>query len=73
MPQDIDEFLHEIEAAVGDDPFTASSLAMRRIFVPPGTTLRQLHAEGFLVSAGSTWRLAPGVLARLQNDDQVSA
>jgi len=58
MVPDIDEFLHEIEAAVGDDPFTASSLAMRQIFVPKGTTLQQLHIAGLLVSAGTAWRLA---------------
>lgn len=59
----INGFLHEVAAAVGDGPFTASSLAMRQIFVPKGTTLRHLHAAGLLVSAGTAWRLAPGVAA----------
>lgn len=69
----IGRLIREIAAEFGGDPFTASWLTMRNIYVPRGTHLRQLHAEGFLVPAGSTWRLAPGVLARLQNDDQVSA
>lgn len=73
MSADITGFLHEIAAAVGDGPFTASSLAMRRIFVPRGTTLRQLHAAGLLVSAGTAWCLAPGVTARLRTNDQVTA
>lgn len=73
MSADITGFLHEITAAVGDGPFTASSLAMRRIFVPRGTTLRQLHAAGLLVSTGTAWRLAPGVAARLRTNDQVTA
>jgi hypothetical protein len=58
MAPDIDEFLQKIAGAVGEDPFTASSLAMRRIFVPKGTTLQQLHIAGILVSTGNAWRLA---------------
>ena len=73
MSADITGFLHEITAAVGDGPFTASSLAMRRIFVPRGTTLRQLHAARLIESAGTAWRLAPGVAARIQTSDQVTA
>ena len=68
---DIDGFLQEIAGAVGTAPFTASSLAMRDIYVPRGTTLRQLHAAGLLVSTGTAWRLAPGVATR--TNDQVTA
>jgi len=70
---DIDGFLQEIAGAVGTAPFTASSLAMRDIYVPRGTTLRQLHAAGLIESAGTAWRLAPGVAARIQTSDQVTA
>ena len=58
MAQDLDEFLQKIAGAVEEEPFTASSLAMRRIFVPKGTTLRKLHVAGLLVSTGNAWRLA---------------
>ena len=58
MVPDTDEFLQKVAQAVGENPFTASSLAMRRIFVPRGTTLQQLHVAGILVSAGTAWRLA---------------
>lgn len=58
MVPDTDEFLQKVAQAVGENPFTASSLAMRRIFVPKGTTLRQLHVAGILESAGNAWRLA---------------
>ncbi|MFA7121863.1 MAG: hypothetical protein WC277_10335 [Bacilli bacterium] len=70
---DIDGFLQEIAGAVGTAPFTASSLAMRDIYVPRGTTLQQLHAAGLIESAGTAWRLAPGVAARLRTNDQVTA
>lgn len=73
MPADIDSFLQEIAEVIGEEPFTASSLAMRDIYVPRGTTLRQLHATGLLVSAGTAWRLAPGVAARPITNDQITA
>lgn len=66
-------FLREVAAAVGDGPFTAPSLAMRHVFVPKGTTLRQLHAAGLLVSDGTAWRLAPGVTDRIRTKGQVAA
>ena len=73
MAADIDEFTQQIAGAVGEGPFSASSLAMQRIFVPQGTTLRQLHAAGLLVSAGTAWRLAPGVADRTQTRGRVVA
>ena len=69
----ISRFIREIAAAFGSGPFTASWLTMRDIYIPRGTTLRQLHATGLLVPDGAAWRLAPGVAARLQTTDQVTA
>jgi len=57
------DFIREIAEKFGSAPFTASSLAMRRIFVPKGTTLHQFHAAGILARDkesryANTYRLA---------------
>lgn len=56
-------FLRDIAETLGPAPFTASSLAMKKIFVPRGTTLHQFHAAGILARDpesryANTYRLA---------------
>ena len=61
------DFLRDIAQTFGPAPFTGSSLTMRRIFVPQGTSLHQFHAAGILTrdpDNANTFRLAPEVLAR---------
>lgn len=61
------DFLRDIATTIGPAPFTGSSLAMKKIFVPRGTTLHQFHAAGLLArdpDGANTFRLAPEVLAR---------
>jgi hypothetical protein len=61
------DFLRDIAETLGPAPFTGSSLAMKNIYVPKGTTLHQFHAAGILArdpdNANTFW-LAPEVLAR---------
>lgn len=66
------DFFKEIVETVGEGSFTASSLAMKDIYVPRGISLRRFHSIGVIVPVSkdgvgiSTWRLAPGVIDHIR-------